>query len=59
VVVVVIDTLRADHLPPYGYGLDTAPFLSQLAKESVLFEHAYSPASWTAPATASPHPTRR
>ena len=53
VVVVVIDTLRADHLPPYGYGLDTAPFLSQLAREGVLFEHAYSPASWTAPATAS------
>jgi arylsulfatase A-like enzyme len=53
VVVVVIDTLRADHLPAYGYKLDTAPFLSRLAREGVVFERAYSPASWTAPATAS------
>lgn len=53
IVVVVIDTLRADHLPFYGYGIDTAPFLASLAKESVVFEHAYSTSSWTAPATAS------
>jgi arylsulfatase A-like enzyme len=53
VVVVVIDTLRADHLPAYGYKVDTAPFLSRLAREGVVFERAYSPASWTAPATAS------
>jgi arylsulfatase A-like enzyme len=53
VVVAVIDTLRADHLPAYGYPRDTAPFLSRLAREGVVFEHAYSPSSWTAPATAS------
>ncbi len=53
VVVAVIDTLRADHLPAYGYAKDTAPFLSRLAREGVVFEHAYSPSSWTAPATAS------
>ena len=53
IVVVVIDTLRADHLPFYGYGIDTSPFLASLAKEGVVFEHAYSTSSWTAPATAS------
>ncbi len=53
VVVVVIDTLRADHLPAYGYAKDTAPFLSRLAREGVLFEHAYATSSWTAPSTAS------
>lgn len=53
VVVLVIDTLRADHLPCYGYGKDTAPFLCGLAERGVLFERAYSPSSYTAPATAS------
>lgn len=53
VVVIVVDTLRADHLPIYGYGKDTAPFLTRLAQESVVFEHAYAAASWTAPSTAS------
>ena len=53
VVLVVIDTLRADHLPFYGYPKETAPFLSKLAARGVLFEKAYAASSWTAPATAS------
>jgi arylsulfatase A-like enzyme len=53
VVVIVIDTLRADHLPPYGYAHDTAPLISELARDGVVFERAYSTSSWTAPATAS------
>jgi arylsulfatase A-like enzyme len=53
VVVIVIDTLRSDHLPFYGYDKNTAPFLNQLSKKSVLFEKTWSPSSWTAPATAS------
>lgn len=53
VVLIVIDTLRADHLPFYGYYKDTAPFLSRLASQSVVFRHAHSPSSWTTPATAS------
>jgi arylsulfatase A-like enzyme len=53
VVCIVIDTLRADHLPFYGYPKDTAPFLGTLASGGVLFRHAHSPSSWTAPATAS------
>lgn len=53
VVLVVIDTLRADHLPFYGYPKETAPFLSQLAAQGVVFENAYAASSWTAPATAS------
>lgn len=53
VVLVVIDTLRADHLPFYGYPKETAPFLSKLAARGVLFERAYAASSWTAPATAS------
>jgi arylsulfatase A-like enzyme len=53
VVLIVVDTLRADHLPFYGYPKDTAPFLSQLASESVVFHRVHSPSSWTTPATAS------
>ncbi len=53
VVVVVIDTLRADDLPPYGGDLANAPFLAQLAAEGLVFENAWAASSWTAPATAS------
>ncbi len=53
VVVIVIDTLRADHLPFYGYPKNTAPFLAKLASQGVLFEKAYATSSLTAPSTAS------
>ncbi len=53
VVVIVIDTLRADDLPPYGGDAETAPFIAELASRSVVFQHAWSASSWTAPATAS------
>jgi arylsulfatase A-like enzyme len=53
IVLIVIDTLRPDHLPFYGYQKETAPFLSQLAESGVVFEHVRSTSSWTAPATAS------
>lgn len=53
VVLIVIDTLRSDHLPFYGYGKNTAPFLWELAKKSVIFENAFSASSWTSPGTAS------
>jgi choline-sulfatase len=53
VVVIVIDTLRADHLRTYGYEKETAPFISALARDSVVFSTAQSTSAWTAPATAS------
>jgi len=53
VVFIVIDTLRADHLPFYGYSKNTAPFLTSIAKKGIVFERAFSASSWTAPATAS------
>ena len=53
IVLVVIDTLRPDHLSSYGYERETAPFLAQLAERSILFERAFSTSSWTAPSTAS------
>lgn len=47
VVVVLMDTLRRDHLDMYGYERPTAPVLSQLAAEGVLVQDALSQATWT------------
>ena len=40
VVLITVDTLRADHLGAYGYVRDTSPRIDALARESILFEHA-------------------
>lgn len=53
VVVILIDTLRPDHLPFHGYATNTAPFLSELSAGGATFQRAWSSSSWTAPATAS------
>jgi arylsulfatase A-like enzyme len=53
VVLIVLDTLRADHLPFYGYKKNTAPFLSQLSSKSIVFENVFSASSYTSPSTAS------
>ncbi len=42
IVLVSIDTLRADHLGAYGYARPTSPFLDRLAARGVLFERAYA-----------------
>jgi arylsulfatase A-like enzyme len=53
VVVVGIDTLRADHLGCYGYPRPTSPRLDALSRESVLFTTAIAQAPWTLPSFAS------
>jgi len=52
-VLVSIDTLRADHLSLYGYGRVTSPHLDDFARTGVLFENAYS----QSPKTATSHMT--
>jgi arylsulfatase A-like enzyme len=52
-VLIVIDTLSALHLPIHGYERDTAPFLTELAKEGTYFNFGYSTAPWTVPSHAS------
>ncbi len=47
VVLVTIDSLRADHVGAYGYDRLTTPALDALAAESVVFEAAYSPSAKT------------
>jgi arylsulfatase A-like enzyme/uncharacterized membrane protein YbhN (UPF0104 family) len=53
VIVIVVDTLRADHLPAWGYAGTRTPNLDAFAAESVRFEHAYANSSWTRPSFAS------
>ncbi len=53
VLIIIVDTLRADHLSPYGYSRDTSPYLTHLAQEGVVFENAIAPSSWTLPSHAS------
>ncbi len=53
IVLIVIDTLRADHLSIYGYPKETAPFIKKLSEKSLVFENTFSSSSWTSPATAS------
>lgn len=53
VILISLDTVRADHLSAYGYERDTSPFLEALAAEGVLFERAYAPTSTTGPTHAT------
>jgi arylsulfatase A-like enzyme len=53
VLFVVMDTVRKDHLTPYGYERDTTPGLADFAAEATVFEEAVAPAPWTLPVHAS------
>jgi arylsulfatase A-like enzyme len=53
VLFIVVDTLRADHLPVYGYANGKTPHLDQFVKDAVRFDAAFANASWTRPSFAS------
>lgn len=53
VVLLSIDTLRADRLGSYGHARPTSPRLDELAAEGVRYERAYAPAPWTLPSHAT------
>jgi arylsulfatase A-like enzyme len=51
-VMIALDTARADHFSAYGYTRPTTPNLDNLAKNGVLFERAIALSSWTLPSFA-------
>lgn len=53
VIIVLVDTLRADHMSLYGYHRETTPFIDQIAAGSVVFERARSQSSCTFPSVNS------
>jgi arylsulfatase A-like enzyme len=52
IILISIDTLRADHLGCYGYKRNTSPNIDLFAAESIRYSHAYAPAPWTLPSHA-------
>jgi arylsulfatase A-like enzyme len=53
VVLVIIDSLRRDHVSCYGYHKATTPFIDEMSNSSVILESAISPSAWTLPVFAS------
>lgn len=53
IVLITIDTLRADHLSCYGYERKTSPTIDGLAAQGIICRTVYAPSSWTAPSMAS------
>lgn len=53
IVLITLDTVRADHLSTYGYGRPTDPNLAELARASRVFEVAVPSATWTLPSHVS------
>ncbi len=52
-ILIVLDTLRADHVSSYGYSRQTTPELDRLAADGVRFEQVLSNAPWTLPSVAA------
>ncbi len=53
IILITLDTTRADHLSAYGYSRPTTPNIDRLAHQGVLFENAVASTSWTLPSHAS------
>ncbi|MDC0357586.1 sulfatase [Oligoflexia bacterium] len=53
IVVLMLDTLRADHLSLYGYERETTPILDAFAKENINFNYAITASPWTPPSIAT------
>lgn len=53
VLLIVVDTLRADHLGAYGYARPTSPNIDALARSGAVFERAHATSAWTLPSMAS------
>jgi membrane-anchored protein YejM (alkaline phosphatase superfamily) len=53
VILIVVDTLRADHLGCYGYTRHTSPGIDRLANEGIIFKNMLAQSSWTRAGTAS------
>ena len=53
VIIIAVDTLRADHLGCYGYPRNTSPSIDEFARNAVQFMNCYTPVPRTGPAFAS------
>lgn len=53
IILISVDTLRADHLGYAGYARPTSPSIDRLAREGIIFRQAIASSNWTLPSHAS------
>ncbi len=53
VILISLDTLRADHLGCYGYDRETSPNMDSMLEDAVMFENVYATSPWTLPSHVS------
>lgn len=53
ILLITLDTVRADHVSAYGYGRQTTPFFDALAREGLLYQRAFAPMPSTDPSHAA------
>ena len=53
IMIIMIDSARADRFSSYGYERNTTPHIDTLAKTGTRFENAYANSNWTPPSTAT------
>ena len=53
ILLISIDSLRADHLSLYGYAKETSPHLTELSFDGIVYENAFTAANWTGAAITS------
>jgi len=53
IILVTMDALTAMDMSAYGYGRNTTPFITEWAKDAVLFEKTYASSNWTTPSAMS------
>jgi arylsulfatase A-like enzyme len=53
IILISVDTLRADHVGTYGYAKPTTPHMDALAGDGAVFLNTFAPSSWTLPSHVS------
>lgn len=53
IILITLDTTRVDRLGCYGYTRPTSPNIDELARDSIVYDRAIAPSSWTLPSHAS------
>ena len=53
ILIYLVDALRPDHLPFFGYEKNTAPHMTEFSRDCVLFKNAYAQSSWTRPSVGA------
>jgi arylsulfatase A-like enzyme len=53
IIIIILDTARAQSFSCYGYNRETTPNIDRISQEGILFENAISPSPWTLPSHAS------